>query len=253
MQENLKKICILTLFITVLLSLTGCSSKKGNLLFNANGEEFVINGLVSKEGWKIDFDNVLVNISSPEAYNSENQNLRAILEGDHLIDLKRGSSSRPEVSVGIVPHAESGNYQSLKFSLKQIESGEYAGYSIVLKGIAQKDDEKLPFVIKLDEELTFNGREGYVGESIKGILSDGKTSDVEMTFHFDHLFGNGEMSPEDHVNSGSPGFALFLDYTKDRSIDVNQKEMRDNPLYGRLIQGIETLGHLGEGHCEVSR
>ena len=244
---------IFTLVMTALLCLSGCSSKKGNLLFNANGEDFVVNGLISKEGWKVDFDKVLVNLGSPQAYNPENQDLKAILEGDHLVDLKRGTSARPEVSVGIVSHADTGNYQSLKFSLKRIESGEYAGYSIVLIGIAQKDEIKVPFIIKLDEEMTFNGREGYVGDSIKGILGEDKTTDVEMTFHFDHIFGNIEMGDEDHVNSESPGFALFLDFIKDKTIDVDQKEMRDHSLYNSLIHGIETLGHLGEGHCEVSR
>ena len=223
------------------------------MLFTANGEDFIINGLTSKEGWHIQFDNVLVNICDPEAYNPDRTELKAVLEGHHMVDLKRGTSNQPQVSVGILPDAKAGNYQSLRFSLKQMETGEYAGYSIVLKGFAEKEKVKIPFLIKLDEELTFNGREGYVGDSIKGILHPGKTADVEMTFHFDHLFGNIEMDADDHVNSQSPGFEFFLHYIKDKKIDVNQELTKSNPQYDILIQGIETLGHLGEGHCEVSR
>jgi hypothetical protein len=235
------------------LLIISCSEKTGNLLFTANGEEFVVDGMISREGWEIQFENVLVNIISPEAYNPEKPELKAVLEGSHLVDLKRGTSNRPVVSVGIVPDAETGNYQSLKFSIKQMDSGKYAGYSIVLKGIAEKENVRIPFLIKLNEELTFDGREGYVGDSIKGILHSGKTADVEMTLHFDHLFGNIKMGADDHVNSRSPGFEFFLPYIKENKIDVDQNQMTGNRHFEKLIQGIESLGHLGEGHCEVSR
>lgn len=253
MRLNIKKSLILLLVVLVSAITIGCSKKTGNILFTANGEEFVVDGLISKEGWQIQFSSLLINIDSPEAYNPNHPELKALLKGHHLINLKRGTTEKPEVSVAILPDVQTGNYQSLRFSLKQIESGEYAGFSIVLKGNAEKEDEKIPFEIKLDEELTFDGLEGYVGDSIKGILKAGKTADVEMTFHFDHLFGNIEMGADDHVNSGSPGFEFFLPYIKDNKIDVTQDQTKSNPQYDKLIQSIETLGHLGEGHCTVSR
>jgi len=241
---------IIVLFISAAVS---CDKKTGNILFTANGEEFIVSGLVSKDGWDIQFENVLVNISSPEAYNPGQPELKTVLEGHHLVDLKKGTSNKPEVTIGITANVEKGNYQSLKFSLKQMESGEYAGYSIVLKGSAKKDNINIPFLIKLDEELTFDGREGYVGDHIKGILQPGKTTDVEMTFHFDHIFGNSDAGDESHVNSESPGFEFFLSYMKDNKIDVNQEMTKSNRQYEKLILGIETLGHLGEGHCEIIR
>lgn len=240
-------ICIIT-FLT-----TSCTEKTGNILFTANGEEFVIEGLVSKEGWNIDFQSVLINISSPTAYNRDNPELEAVLSGQHLVDLKRGSAETPAVSMGIVPHSAVGNYQSMKFSIETIDSGDYSGYSIIIIGKASKSGTTIPFVIKLNEELTFDGREGYVGDSIKGMLAEGETTDVEMTFHFDHLFGNSRAEADDHVNRDSPGFELFLDFADEGRIDVDQNRMKNHPLYSRLIEGIETLGHLGEGHCKVTR
>lgn len=248
-----KKIKLISVVCIIAFSLISCSEKTGNLLFTANGEEFIVNGLVSKEGWKIDFENVLVNIDAPEAYNNDSSALRATLKGDHLVDLKRGTAENPVVSVGIVSNLQTGNYQSLKFSLKKIKKGENEGFSIIMKGKASKEGKNIPFVIKLNEELTFDGKEGYVGDSLKGLLKKRETADVEMTFHFDHIFGNIESGAADHVNSKSPGFQIFLDYAEEGGINVNQNQMKENPLYNNLISGIETLGHLGEGHCEVSR
>ncbi|MBI9100757.1 MAG: hypothetical protein JEY91_19955 [Spirochaetaceae bacterium] len=141
----------------------------------------------------------------------------------------------------------------MKFSIETIDSGDYSGYSIIIIGKASKSGTTIPFVIKLNEELTFDGREGYVGDSIKGMLAEGETTDVEMTFHFDHLFGNSRAEADDHVNRDSPGFELFLDFADEGRIDVDQNRMKNHPLYSRLIEGIETLGHLGEGHCKVTR
>ena len=39
------------------------NEKIGNLSFVANGEAFVANGFKSKDGWKISFTNVILNIS----------------------------------------------------------------------------------------------------------------------------------------------------------------------------------------------
>ena len=107
-------------------------------------------------------------------------------------------------------------------------------------------------MIKLDEELTFNGIEGYVGDSIKGLLKEDET-EVEMTFHFDHLFGDIEADINDHVNTGSPGFDFFLPFNKKGDLTVDQDQLADLENYDVLIGAIETLGHLGEGHCEVIR
>lgn len=243
-------ILILALCLTT-LAITACSEKTGTLEIRANGEDFVTEGFISKEGYTIDFDNVLINIGNIKAYNPQDEKLSTTIKVATLIDLKKGTPADPTVAVRKLENVPEGNYQSLRFSLKQIESGEYAGYSIILIGSATKDEKTTPFLIKLNEELTFDGREGYVGDSIKGLVDPGESSDVEMTFHFDHLFGNIEAPADDHVNSGSPGFDFFMTYENNGSIDVNQNQMIENPQYDKLIRALESLGHLGEGHCEV--
>jgi hypothetical protein len=253
MYRKLKKKMALTALCLCALTITACSEKSGSLLFTANGEEFIAEGLVSKEGFTITFDQVLINLSNIEAYSINDKKLSAKIEGDQLIDLKKGTVENPVITVQMLNNVSPGNYQSLRYSLKQLQSGEYSGYSIILKGTASKDNQAIPFSIKLNEELLFDGREGYVGDSVKGIVKSGETSDVEMTFHFDHLFGNIEADKNDHVNSGSPGFELFRPYIQDGKIDVNQNQLTENPAYPVLIGAIETLGHLGEGHCEVLR
>lgn len=231
----------------------GCAGARGTLVFTANGEDFITDGFTSKEGWNLTFDHVYVNLADIQSYSPESRNLKAAPEGPYLVDLAGRREGKTSKEVTVLENCTAGNYQSLRFSLKQLGKGEYKGYSIILQGKGEKEGKTVPFTIKLNEELTFDGREGYVGDSIKGLLEKGGRSDVEMTFHFDHLFGDVESGADDHVNSGSPGFALFLDYEKNGEIDVAQDEMKDNRLYPVLIGAIETLGHLGEGHCEVVR
>lgn len=246
----LKKMILLT---TTFILLFSCGSGKGTLAFTANGEEFIAEGFTSKEGWDLSFEKVLVNLTGVEAYHPEISDLSVTIDEDYLVDLKDSFGPEPSVSVTSVKKVPAGNYQSLRFSLKQMSSGPHKGYSVVLSGTARKEGETLPFLIKISEELTFDGREGYVGDTIKGLVEPGQASSVEMTFHFDHIFGDASSGPEEHVNSHSPGFDLFLDYKKEGRIEVTQEEMKSHESYTLLMGAIESLGHLGEGHCEVIR
>lgn len=247
-----RKLVLFFILITTIF-IAGCSSGRGDLHFTANGEEFIAEGFTSKEGWDLSFDSVLVNLSEIEAYNPTDSGLSAKLEGTYLVDLKDSFGLDPTVSVESLKEVPAGNYQSLRFSLKQIESGDHAGYSIILFGNAGKEGTTIPFTIRISEELTFDGKEGYVGDSIKGLLNENETADVEMTFHFDHLFGDAGSGPEEHVNAQSPGFAMFLDYEKEGRIDVSQEDLMNHRNFNLFIGAVETLGHLGEGHCEVIR
>lgn len=241
-----------TLPLLALLSIS-CRTDRGTLIFKANGEDFIACGFTSKEGWELSFDSLRVNLDGIEAYNPEDTSLKAGPAEALLIDLTKNDGTGTDVTVSTMHDVPAGNYQSLRFSLKQIEEGENKGYSIIISGTAKKGNRRIPFIISLDEELTFDGREGYVGDSIKGLLAGDKETEVEMTFHFDHLFGDYHAPPDAHVNSRSPGFALFLHYENDGIINVAQEDMKNHGSYPLLISAIETLGHLGEGHCEVVR
>lgn len=232
----------------LLTSIVACQNDKGTISFTANGEDFVANGFMSKDGWDVNFDRVFINLSKITAYNAQDSKLSAELPGSYLIDLK----DSPIVAMDKLTDLPKGNYQSLRFSLTPIENGEYQGSSIVMKGTAVKEGESIDFLIKLNEELTFDGKEGYVGDTIKGLLKEDET-EVEMTFHFDHLFGDIEADADDHVNTGSPGFNFFLPFNDKGSLIVDQKQLSTLDGYDILMGAIETLGHLGEGHCEVIR
>ena len=246
-RMNYKTIYLISLGI-LLISLISCQNNRGTIRFTANGEDFIANGFVSKDGWNINFDRVLVNLSGITAYNPEDTKLKAELPGPYLVNLK----DSPIVEVANLKDLPKGNYQSLKFNLTPLKEGEFKGYSIIMEGEAEKNGERLDFLIKLNEELTFDGREGYVGDRIKGLLKEDET-EVEMTFHFDHIFGDIEADANDHINTGSPGFDFFMPLSGEGRLTAEQDELRGFENYSLLIGSIETLGHLGEGHCEVVR
>jgi hypothetical protein len=100
--------------------------------------------------------------------------------------------------------------------------------------------------------MVFDGPEGYVGEELKGLLQPGSTTEVEMTFHFDHIFGDIEADKDDHINTRSVGFDFFYPFAQDGVVDVRQEDLQDAEGYRTLVEALWTLGHLGEGHCEVS-
>jgi hypothetical protein len=229
----------------------GTPEAPGSLIFTANGEDFVRQGFVDKQGWSISFDNLYVNIVDPTAYAPGGQK-QVVLEGSHWVDLAEGEASAQPVVLGVVDGVTPANYQSLRFALKRAAAGPYAGASVVMIGSAERGTTRVPFTVRLDEEMLFDGREGYVGDEIKGLLQPGGTADVEMTFHFDHVFGDIEAAEGDHVNTGSVGFDFFHAFAEQGVVDVSQRELAGAGEYRTLVHALWSLGHLGEGHCDVS-
>ena len=240
-------ICVLCLFGCGKKEQAASLSRAGTMLFVANGEDFVRKGFVDKQGWKIAFDNLYVTIVDPVAYGKPGE---AVLKGSFWVDLAKGDKDADPISVGKTENVKAGNYQSLKFKIRKATSGEYKGYSIVMIGTAEKEGTKVPFVIKLDEEMDYDGKEGYVGDEIKGMVPAGGTAEVEMTFHFDHIFGDNEAPADDHINTGSVGFDFFNQFVKNGKVAIAQSDMTKSKGYDVLLKAIWTLGHLGEGHCE---
>ncbi len=250
----MKKIIFSTVLIIIVSALFISCAKapqgNGTIIFTANGEDFVREGFTSKDGWAISFDKVYVNIVNPTAYNKDG--LKSILQGTYFVDLAAGDAKAEPVVVGQTEKVIHGNYQSLKFGIKKAVSGEYKDSSIVMTGTAKKAGKSVNFTIKLDEEMDFDGKEGFVGDEVKGVLAENGKTSVEMTFHFDHIFGDKEAAADDHINTGSVGFDFFNTHSKDGKQEVTQEMLKKSADYGKLIKAIATLGHLGEGHCEVS-
>lgn len=257
MRSFYQPIIVFTLFAAMVMY--GCSKKKeaveettGIIIFTVNGEDFVRQGFIDKQGWNISFDNLFVNIIDPVAYMPSGDKLEAAVTGEYWVDLAQGDENADPINIGKLDNVKAGNYQSLRFKIKRAADGEYKGFSIVMIGTASKEDKTVPFTIKLDEEMDFDGKEGFVGDEIKGMVKPGDKTTVEMTFHFDHVFGDKEASEDDHINTGSVGFDFFNSFSKEGKVDITQEDMKSEKDYKTLIKAIWTLGHLGEGHCEVS-
>jgi hypothetical protein len=227
----------------------GTTDGAGTLVFTANGEDFVREGFVDKHGWAIAFENVFVNLNDPTAYGEPGE---AVLEGTHWVDLAAGDEEAEPVVVGRVADTPAGNYQSLRFGLRRRQTAPYEGASIVLVGVAEKGDRSLPFEIRLSEEMDFDGKDGYVGDEIKGMLAPDGESEVEMTFHFDHIFGDAEAADDGHINTGAVGFGFFAEFAEDGEVSVSQAELSDAKGFAKLMRSVWSLGHLGEGHCACS-
>ncbi|NQT71188.1 MAG: DUF4382 domain-containing protein [Chloroflexi bacterium] len=220
---------------------TDDASEVGTLEFNANGEDFVRQGFVSKDGWSVTFDHVYITLSNITAYQTdppydahEDGKVEVKLDGIHTVDLAEGDETAAPIFVGEISDAATGHYNTIFWRMDRADSGPSAGYSLVMIGIAEKDGHVEDFSIKIDSICRYSCGE-YVGDERKGILSEGSTADMEMTFHFDHLFGDADIPADDELNLGALGFEALLEMPEGGDPDINMAELH--------------LGHVGEGHC----
>jgi len=233
----------------------------GTLQFVANGEDFVRQGFTSKDGWAITFDALIISLDDIIAYQSDppydpdsgpdvEAEVSVLLDGPLTVDLAEGDADADPIPVGEV-EAPPGRYNALAWRMIPAEEGEAEGYSLLLVGNAERDGDTIQFRIGIENEYQYVCGE-YVGDERKGILGAGDTADLEMTFHFDHLFGDAELPPDDDLNTAAPGFALFAGLAEDGVVDVNLAMLEsalDADEYQAFVDILPTLGHTGEGHC----
>ena len=143
-----------------------------------------------------------------------------------------------------------GHYNAFSWTMARATDGPAAGYVIVLEGLASKDGEEISFTLRFEEELLYRGGE-YIGDERKGIVLAGQTADVEATFHFDHLFGDGEEDPSEEINNEALGFAPFAALAENGSVELTSSILleRDPSTYEHLKSIYLHLAHVGEGHC----
>ena len=246
MKRKMSFVTFATVFSMMLWSWAACV-QAGTLQFFANGEELITEGFVApkltKDGWELKFDHAFVTLSGITAhvtnppYNphsgdaiSGETNVR--LEGIHTVDLVR---SGPTVLVGEVSGVKPGQYNAISWNMVKAADGVLAGYSMVLIGTARKGDRKVPFQIKSTDEVGYRCGE-FVGDERKGFVTEGAVGDLEMTFHFDHIFGRTDKAPDDPLNLEALGFDRFTEKTP--------------AVHALELKGMH-LGHAGEGHCNV--
>lgn len=237
-------VSVLSLFIIALIGCVGAGAA-GTLQFHANGEDFVREGFVSKDGWSIKFDHVYITLADVSAYQTDppydphsggdiKGKVEVGLDKVYTVDLAEGGADASPILVGEAKNAPAGHYNAISWKMVKASSGPASSYSLVMIGTAEKDGRSVDFTINVDEECSYSCGE-YVGDERKGILEQGGTADLEMTFHFDHIFGDAETPMDDELNLAALGFEPFADTAEGRKVDMNMGELH--------------LGHVGEGHC----
>ncbi len=234
----------------------------GTLEIRANGEDFVREGFVSKDGWQISFDRVDAHISSVTAYQTDppydaeaGGEIKAkqsiSLPQAQTVDLAAGDENAPPVLVGEVK-APPGTYNAVTWKLAKATTGVNQA-PLMLQGKATKDGKTLDFQIKVEEELAFSCGE-FVGDDRKGILPPGGKADLELTFHFDHLFGDGSAKPDDEINTGAIGFEPLAALASGDKVEVDMATLKQKLSaadYQKIEEILPSLGHVGEGHCHA--
>ncbi|MGB3202028.1 MAG: hypothetical protein WBA99_14085 [Nodosilinea sp.] len=279
MQRNTSKVAIGVLGVVALGMLTGCGSdptantpnapetasadgETGTLLIRANGEDFVRQGFTTKDGWEMTFDHLYVSLADitaaqtdppfdPEAGTELQAKAEAKVEADQVIDLAEGDDAAEPILVSEV-EAPAGRFNALTWRMVPAESGPSEGYSIWMQGTATKAGETVPFTVKVNEELAFTCGD-FVGDERKGILTAGDQAEMEATFHFDHLFGDGSAPADDGINTGALGFEPLAALAENGVVDVDSSALQaglSEADYKTFLGILPSLGHVGEGHCE---
>jgi hypothetical protein len=237
-MDTRKHVWASALLTLVVLAGAGCengggSTPSGTLRFLANGEDFARLGFTSKDGWQITFEHAYVCVSGPTAFQMVEESAKhaghshvgiatglahETLTGEYVVDLTKGTEA---TELGAIPGVAIGNYNRMDWNMVKasgdavlVSQGmdsdlEHAlGHCVVLMGTAQKGATTITFTLKFGEEMFYMSTEANVdsgtGKSV-GIAADGGTGVAEMTFHFDHIFG-------DESTLGEPDIGMRFDY-----------------------------------------
>lgn len=236
------------------------TDETGTLSFTANGEDFVRQGFVSKDGWQITFDHLYLTVADVTAYQSDPpfdaasgdapEGPSVTSPGPITVDLAEGDENADPITIEEVT-ADAGQYNALGWRMVPAADGDAAGATMLLQGQAEKDGEVISFVIRDESEYAYNCGE-FVGESRKGILDAGSTADVEATFHFDHVFGDAETPADEVLNVDALGFEPLAAIAQEGMLETSVAELEtqlDAKAYEMLTNALAGLGHVGEGHC----
>ena len=245
------------------------STEKGKLTLVANGEDFVRQGFVSKDGWSINFDRLYVNFSNATAYSTESsfepqkgdnkdsieyQNKAEFLDTAKTVDLAKGEADAEPIVVAETD-VPTGFYNALTWQLSTADADSpIAGNTIALQGQATKDGETINFDLGFDRPGEYICGE-FVGEDRQGIVTTDNPGKVEATFHFDHIFGDADTPSSDALNQDALGFQPLAELANNGTLQLDEAELvsqLSEPEYQQLTEAVSGLGHVGEGHCVVN-
>ncbi len=234
----------------------------------ANGEDFVRQGFVTKDGWTMSFDRLDVNLAEVTAYQMdgafeptetdtldglEYQEKVSLVDTPQVVDLAKGEADATPI---LVTNAEvtPGFYNAVAWQVDTASpDSPLAGKTMVMQGTASKDDRVINFDISLDRPIQYLCGE-YVGDERKGMVEADSPGELETTFHFDHIFGDSETSPDDALNVDALGFEPLAQLASNDSLTIDDATLTQQLSaedQEKLTKAIIGLGHVGEGHCAV--
>ena len=242
------------------------TNQKGTLTLVGNGEDFIRQGFVSKDGWHLSFEHVYVSIAQATAYSTksvfkpqkgdqkkdiEYQDKIDFLETEQTIDLVAEDNNANSIEISQV-QAPVNFYNALAWSLSTASmTSPASGNTILLKGVANKDGQAINFKIGLNTPTEYICGE-YIGDERLGIVEVSSPGKVEVTLHFDHIFGDFDTPPEDALNQAALGFQPLAELAQKGSLELNDDNMfrqLSSKNHQLLTQAVLGLGHVGEGHC----
>lgn len=234
---------------------------KGQLEIRANGEDFVRNGFTSKDGWVISFEHLYIGLADVVALQTsppfdpdqgEAPDIQIQTEQAPVTVVDLANDEAPTALIVQFPDAQAGRYNALGWSVVPAPSGPSTGQSLRLEGQANKGSETIVFTLDWDRRYEYLCGD-FIGDQRKGILKAGNRADLEATFHFDHLFGDGDAPPEDELNQTALGFGPFAALAEDSTVITNRDDLQNqlSPAnFYSLEEAIAGLAHVGEGHCK---
>lgn len=212
---------------------------EGTVNVKVYGEDYIEKGIPADEmddGWAITFDKFDISIDELKVGGVK------ITTPDSLDIAGETDGSGHALASGTVP---AGEHSGPGYSVNRIE----------MAGSATKDEVTKTF------DLTFDAATHYSDCDTTTKVTDGGESNLELTIHADHLFGDSLVSHEPNVV-----FQALADADADDDGEITQAELEaadigsydpgseggvDN-LWDFLVAQSQTLGHIdGEGHCDT--
>ncbi len=234
----------------------------GELGFTANGEDFVRSGFVSNDGWHITFRHLYVTITDVTAYQTDPPydphsgseiigDVMVELNGVFTVDLAEGDDNAEPILLGILEDVPAGHYNAISWSMIPCEEGPSKGYSVYIDAQAEKGNQSYNVSFGFETGYRYSAGE-FVGDTRKGFVTPGESSELEMTFHFDHIFGDIDQPADCDLNMMAIGFEPFAALMQEGTVQENLASLSEKlpeETYTKLLEVLCTLGHTGEGHC----
>jgi hypothetical protein len=222
---------------------------EGSLAMFANGEALATEGFIApaltRDGWELRFDRVLVTVAGITALQTDppyDAQAGGVPDAAGTVDLDTGgpvtidlteTGEDGRVLIGST-EAPEGHYNAVAWSVVPAAAGDWAGRSMVLVGAATRDGKAVPFTLTSTDTHEYVCGE-YVGDARKGFVTAGGVAELELTFHLDHVFGRADKGADDPMNQKALGFGPFASGAE-QAIE---------------LAGLH-IGHVGEGHCAVT-